>query len=319
MRHRLLVVWLFVFCGAASAGPENDALSWMNRMAGAAQKVNFSGTFSYLSGKRLETLRIAHVTGPEGDVERIETLDGNPREVIRTNSEVRCVLPDLKTVIIDRIGNRRAFPARLPVAVAALNEYYRIFRGDMSRVAGRKAQLIILEPRDNLRYGHQLWADEESGLLLKARLLDGNGELIEQFAFNEIRIGGDIDPDLLKQKYAVADDWQTVNAKGDEASADASAWQLGDMLPGYRLVSTVRRSVGAHGQSVLHMVVSDGLANISVFVEPAQSPDDSAGFMDAGSIAVYARNVAGHRLTVLGEAPNEALRRVGDSMTAANQ
>ncbi len=318
MRLGLLVVWLFAFCGSALA-TESDALSWMNRMAGAAQKVNFSGTFSYLSGKRLEALRIAHRVGPDGEVERIETLDGNPREVIRTNSEVRCVLPDLKTVIIDRIGNRRAFPARLPVAVAALNEYYRISRGDMSRVAGRKAQLIILEPKDKLRYGHQLWADVESGLLLKARLLDGNGELIEQFAFNEIRIGEDIDPVLLKQKYAVADDWQTVNAMGDEASADTAGWHLGDMLPGYRLVSTVRRSVGAQGQSVLHMVVSDGLANISVFVEPDQSNDETAGFMDAGSIAVYARNVAGHRLTVLGEAPNEALRRVGDGMSVVKQ
>ncbi|MBT0961391.1 MucB/RseB C-terminal domain-containing protein [Denitromonas sp. IR12] len=293
----------------------------MDRMASAAQKLNYSGTFSYLSGKRLEALRIAHVVGPNGEVERLETLDGNPREVIRNNSEVRCVLPDLKTVIIDRVGKRRAFPARLPMAVSALDEYYRISLGDVSRVAGRKAQLVVLEPKDTLRYGHQLWADVDSGLLLKARLVGAKGEVIEQFAFNEIHVGEAVDPSLLEQKYAVADDWQTVNAKGDEADGEAAAWRLGDVLPGYRLVSSVRRSVGAQGQSVLHMVLSDGMANISVFVEPASAggASASAGFMEAGSIAVYARNVGGQRLTVLGEAPHEALRRVGDGMTVDAQ
>lgn len=319
MRRGLLALWLLVVSSVAVGAPEHDALFWMNRMAGAAQKLNYSGTFSYLSGKRLEALRIAHAVGPDGEVERLETLDGNPREVIRNNNEVRCVLPDLKTVIIDRIGKRRAFPARLPVAVAALSEYYRISQGDISRVAGRKAQLIVLEPKDDLRYGHQLWADVDSGLLLKARLVDAKGELIEQFAFTEIHIGESVDPALLRQKYAVADDWQTVNAKGDEADGEAAAWRLGDTLPGYRLVSSVRRSVGAQGQSVLHMVLSDGLANISVFVEPATAGESSAGFMEAGSIAVYARNVAGHRLTVLGEAPHEALRRVGDGMTVVGK
>lgn len=314
-----LSLWFCLAGGGALAATDEDAVFWMNRMASASQKISFSGTFSYLSGKRLEALRIAHVVGPAGELERIETLDGNPREVIRTNGEVRCVLPDLKTVIIDRVGSRRAFPARVPVAVAALNEHYRISRGDVSRVAGRKAQLVVLEPKDSLRYGHQLWADVESGLLLKARLVDTNGELIEQFAFNEIRIGDDVDPALLRQKFAVADDWQTVDAKGDDANGAAAAWQVGDMLPGYRLVSTVRRSVGVQGQSVLHMVLSDGMANISVFVEPAAAADASTGFLETGSIAVYARHVAGHRLTVLGEAPREALRRVGDGMMAVSQ
>ena len=291
----------------ASADEGNDALQWLNRMVNAARQVDFSGTFTYISGKRLETMRIAHVSGADGEIERLETLDGSPREVIRREGEVRCVLPNLKTVIIDREASRRTFPGRLPMAVAALEEHYRIAKGSLSRVAGRQSQIVTLEPRDNLRYGHQLWADVDSGLLLKARMVDESGELIEQFAFNEVQIGGEIDPQLLQARFEAAPDWRVLNARGNDTSKQDIGWHLTDALPGYRLMSSIRREVGDRGHEALHLVYSDGLTSISVFIEPdtgATHPgSDAKGFLSAGSIGVYARSVSGQRLTVLGEAP----------------
>ncbi|MCB1959587.1 MAG: MucB/RseB C-terminal domain-containing protein [Rhodocyclaceae bacterium] len=287
-------------------------------MASAAKQLNYAGTFTYLSGQRFETMRIARASGPEGEVERLETLDGSPREVVRRDGEVRCVLPDLKTVIIDRQGRRRAFPDRLPVAVSGLEEHYRIVKGDLGRVAGRQAQAVMLEPLDNLRYGHHLWADVETGLLLKARMVDPAGGVVEQFVFSEVTVG-ELAPELFAARYTPADDWHVVNARGNEASSDDIGWSLVDMLPGYRLVSSVRRSVGEPDHDVLHLVYSDGLTHISVFVEPETGNGAvavPAGFLSAGSIGVYKRSVAGSRLMVLGEAPREALRRVADGMAA---
>ena len=308
---------------SARADDGSDALQWLNRMVSAARQVDFSGTFTYISGKRLETMRIAHVTGASGEIERLETLDGSPREVIRRQGEVRCVLPNLKTVIIDRHANRRTFPGRLPAAVATLGEHYRIAKGEISRVAGRKSQIVTLDPRDNLRYGHQFWADVESGLLLKARMVNDAGDLVEQFAFNEVQIGGDIDPKLLEARYDAAPDWRILNARGDEARDQDVGWQLTDALPGYRLMSSIRREVGDRGHEALHLVYSDGLTSISVFIEPddvAPHPgSDAKGFLSAGSIGVYARTVSGQRLTVLGEAPREALRRIGDGMAMVSR
>ncbi len=307
----------------ANAGDADDALHWLNRMVTAARQLNFSGTFTYISGERLETVRIAHVAGESGEIERLETLDGSPREVIRREGEVRCVLPKLKTVIIDRQASRRTFPGRLPMSVSTLSEHYRIAKGAESRVAGRTSQIVMLEPRDNLRYGHQLWADAESGLLLKARMVDEGGELIEQFAFNEVQIGGEIDPSLLQARYNAAPDWRILNAHGNDTKAQEIGWQLTDALPGYRLMSSIRREVGVDGHEALHLVYSDGLTSISVFIEPdtgAPHPgSDAKGFLSAGSIGVYARAVDGQRLTVLGEAPREALRRLGDGMTMVPQ
>ncbi len=307
----------------ARADDGDDALKWLNRMVTAARQVDFAGTFTYISGKRLETMRIAHVAGASGEVERLETLDGSPREVIRRHGEVRCVLPNLKTVIVDRHASRRTFPGRLPMTVATLEEHYRVGKGAISRVAGRQSQIVTLEPRDDLRYGHQLWADVESGLLLKARMVDESGEVVEQFAFNEVQIGGKIDPQLLQARYEAAPDWRILNARGNETTEQHIGWHLTDALPGYRLMSSIRREIGDRGHEALHLVYSDGLTSISVFIEPdtgAPHPgSDAKGFLSAGSIGVYARTVSGQRLTVLGEAPREALRRLGDGMAMVSQ
>ena len=318
MVRALVAIWLSLACAAGVAADDDaNALAWLERMASAAKQLNYSGTFNYLSDQRFETMRIAHAVGEKGERERLETLDGSPREVIRNDGEVRCVLPGLKTVIIDRQGGRRAFPGRLPLSVGQLGEHYRIVKGDKGRVAGRPSQIIRLEPLDDLRFGHQLWADDETGLLLKARMLDEHGKVVEQFVFNDVNIGGDVDAEMLKARYDAGDDWHVVNAHASEAATADIHWALADMVPGYRQVSVVTRAVTGESYEVLHMVYSDGLANISVFIEPERQGTpgaDTVGFLVAGSIGVYARNYAGYRLTVLGEAPPAALRRVGEGM-----
>ena len=320
--RRAIVALCLIATSLGAVADDHDAVFWLNRMVSAAKQLNYSGTFTYLSGQRFETMRVAHAVGESGEIERLETLDGSPREVIRKDGEVRCVLPDIKTVIIDRQGRRRAFPDRLPMAVGALGEHYRIIKGEISRVAGRQSQIVMLEPLDSLRYGHHLWADLETGLLLKARMVDTDGAVVEQFVFSEVSVGVRPDPSLFEMRYAAAEDWHVVNARGNETRATEIGWVLGDMLPGYRLISSVKRAVGERDHDVLHLVYSDGLTHISVFIEPeagGEAASVPSGFLSAGSIGVYKRVAAGHRLMVLGEAPREALRRVADGMTTVAQ
>src|SRR5690606_24930893 len=137
-------------------------------------------------GPIAETSRITHIVDDSGQHERLEVLDGSPRQVIRSNDEVWCVFPEHKTVIADRSGAPRSFPARLPTALNRITANYRVSTGPVSRVAGFDAQLILLDPRDELRYGHMLWADVQSGLLLKARMVDEHGTAIEQFMFSDV-------------------------------------------------------------------------------------------------------------------------------------
>jgi sigma-E factor negative regulatory protein RseB len=63
-------------------------------------------------------------------------------------------------------------------------------------------------------------------------------------------------------------------------------------------------------------VYSDGLAGISVFIEPIAGRSDAArhGIARMGAVNVYRREVADHLVTVVGEAPAASVRRVGDAV-----
>ena len=319
-----LAACVMLLPAAVMARSDDEALAWLERIAKATQELDYSGVFTYQSGSSIETSRITRMVSDGGAHERLEVLDGSPREVIRRDGEVWCVFPEQKMVIRDRSLSlqQRAFPARLPaVSYGGLAAYYDIQKGGTGRVAGHNAQMIQLDPRDELRYSHLLWAEEDSGLLLKARTVDDEGRLIEQFSFSDVQIGGDIDAGGLEPRYRKDDDWHVVSAYGNEVDADESGWIVSEPLPGYELKSVLLRPLGRNQRDVLHMVFSDGLASISVFIEPVSDEvaDEGLGPVASGAINVYRRNANGHLLTALGEVPLEALRRLGEAMEPVEQ
>ncbi|TVT54850.1 MAG: siderophore-interacting protein [Azoarcus sp. PHD] len=322
MRFWLVAVGLcsLFFQTVASAEAPSDPLSWLGKISTASQRLNYVGTFTYQSGTQIETSRIAHRANGDGEYERLEVLDGSPREVIRSAGEVRCVLPEQRTVIIDQPGSRRVFPARLPASFNGLAESYRIRKGERGRVAGYEAQSIILEPRDDMRYGHVLWAEVQTGLLLKSRMVDTRGEMIEQFTFSDLRIGGEVDSALLKPRFSQGEGWRVVSVRGEEISKADSGWQLRTPINGFLLSSVVRRSLGADRGDAVHMVFSDGLAAISVFIEPT-GPEAAAnvGASSSGAINVFKRTAGAHVVTALGEVPARAVQRLAEGIEAVSK
>lgn len=324
MRRAWLALGLLLASWGVGAESPSDPLAWLGRIATAGQRLNYSGTFTYQSGNRSETSRIAHLRDANGEFERLEALDGSPREVIRANGEVKCVLPAQKTVIIDQAGNRRAFPSRLADAWMNLSENYRIRRGEVSRVAGLEAQQIILEPKDDLRYGYLLWADVQSGLLIKSRMVNERGETIEQFAFNEVKIGGDVDKSLLQSRFSAepgAGGWQVLNARGDALRQEDSGWVVRVALPGFYQTTSVRRQLGSGSGDMVHMVFTDGLAAVSVFAEPLATAGDKAvaGPQQTGSINLFKRVVGSHLITALGEVPPRTVQRLAEAVEPARR
>lgn len=316
---RALVLLALGSClaAAAQAEPQADPISWLGRIVGAAQKLNYSGTFIYQSGGHGETSRITHVVDANGEREKLEVLDGSPREIIRNNEEVKCYLPEDKVVIIERRSQRKTFPALLPSAVNTLIEHYNIRKGEVSRVAGFDSQLIVLEPKDKLRYGHMLWADVATGLLLKARMVDEKNEPIEQFAFTQVQIGGNIDKATLKSKFGgKSADWRVQNARTSEADIDHGDWQFGAEIPGFKKSAGMKRRIQHDAPEMTHVVFSDGMAAISVFIEPIADKHEKrhSGLFSVGGINVYKRVNGDFALTILGEVPPATLKRLGDSI-----
>lgn len=294
-----------------------DAVSWLQRIAVAAQNLNFTGTFSYQTAAGAETSRITHLFDASGEHERIEVLDGSLRELVRSNDEVKCYLPDDKLIIVENRRQYKSFPALLPSAVGGLGEYYQIRKGETARVAGFESQIIILEPRDQLRYGHLLWAEIESGLLLKARTFNERNEPIEQFAFTQVQIGGTIDRASLRPKTNTANaEWRVQNARTAPARPAGGEWLFKSPPPGFKMSAGMKRRGANPGQETTHFVFSDGLASISVFIEPTAEPQ-AAGKDDAftvGAISSYKRLLGRYQLTVLGEVPHATLKRLADGV-----
>ena len=250
-----------------------------------------------------------------GEYEKLEALDGSPREVVRNNDEVQCFLPEQKLLIVDQFGARRSFPARLPPSPNALAENYRIRKGEVSRIAGMESQQIILEPRDEMRFGHHFWADVSSGLLLRARLVGEKGDSIEQFVFTEVQIGAPFDKEKVRPRFTRSADWKVVNARGNDVRVEDIGWTFRNTIPGFRQVVSVARQARKERGEAYHVVFSDGLAAISVFIEPESGKGAAqSGLSASGSFNIFRRSVADHRITVLGEVPAQALVRIADGV-----
>jgi len=307
---------LLLALSALPAWAEGDALSWLQRIHAATQKLSYTGTFVYRSGDQAETSRIIHVAGPHGVLERLETLEGQPREVVRSGDEVKCYLPGSMTVKVDKQTDHAVFPALLPANLQDIGEHYQVTKGGIERIAGFECQAIVLEPKDKMRYGHKLWADVNTGMLLKSQTVNDRNEVVEQFAFTQIALGGKINHGQLKSRFvAESRTWRIENSGAVVTSLAASGWSINPELPGFKKITEMKRTQGGSSE-IGHVVYSDGLAAVSVFIEPMANKTllPQRGLSRQGAINIYSRQIAGHLVTVVGEAPAASVRQLAESV-----
>jgi sigma-E factor negative regulatory protein RseB len=299
-----------------------EAQDWLMRIHRAAERLNYDGTFVYQHGAQLETMRIFHRADKGVVKERLISLTGPAREVIRTDEEVRCYLPDQKSVVVEhrRVG-QAAFVAIVPERLGDLEENYVIELGHKARVAGRAAQQLLIRARDDFRYGYRLWADRDTGLLLKADLTDEKGALLEQFLFTQVNIGGSIsDAALAPQTTDSSLVWYRDN--DIPLGAPVQTWQATQVPKGFKLSSTVMRRLPKGNRVVEQLVYSDSLAAVSIFVERLNDRAPSATMMDGptrvGALHAFGKTLDGHHVTVVGEVPTKTIDMIGNSLVLAS-
>ncbi len=310
MRTARAAALLLALCAGCAHAQAPEALGWLRKIHDATQKMSYSGTFVYQQGGRTETSRITRYVDPAGDIEKLEVMDGVPREIVRTKDAVRCYLPDSRVVKVDR-RTERAFPALVPERISALAAHYDISLGHTRRIAGFDCQEVMLRPKDNLRYGYRLYADVNSGMLISAVTVDAAGKNVEQFTFTQLRLGN-VTRDMVRPRHTVKA-WRVENAEA--APARLAGWGLAAELPGFHKITELKRRLG-ESRPVGQMVYSDGLAAVSVFIEPLQGRREPVrtGLASMGAINIYTREVADHMITVVGEAPALSVQRIADAV-----
>ncbi len=311
---------LFGSFGYVEAETGGDAMAWLKKIAVASRQINYAGTFVYQHGNQVETSRIAHFVDAGGEYEKLETLDGPPREIVRNNDNVTCYLPDSKSVVIEKRTALR-FPALLPGQLSGIADNYAVKKGEQDRVAGFDCQVIALEPRDNLRYGHKFCVELATGLPLRARTYSDKHEMVESFAFSQLKIGGGVTKDMLKSRFAgKSQSWRIDKSalEQNETSAD-TGWVLNNQPTGFRKLTEMKRSIAGRPVQISHIVYSDGLAAVSVFIEPMPKSPPPAGPTYQGAVNIYVRSQADQMVTVVGETPARTVKQIAESLSPRNR
>jgi sigma-E factor negative regulatory protein RseB len=291
---------------------QNEALAWLQKIASAARDLSYSGTFVYQHGEHVETSRITHYVDRFGEIEKLETLDGPKREIIRNQNEIITYYAESKEVKRERRAMRRTFPALLPEQLSSLTEFYQVRKGGQERIAGFDSQALILEPRDEYRYGHKLWAEVGSGLLLKAKMVNERHQVVEQFHFTQLTIGP-VSKDAVRPGFTVPPG--SLRPPQVEPGPADTGWVVRNHPAGFRkILEMTRARQDGHGQ-VAHLVFSDGLAAVSVFIEPLPAARKvPEGLLHQGAVHIYSRPLSDQLVTVLGETPAVTVMQIANSV-----
>ncbi len=321
MRHRQRLAFAAscLFPVLAYASDLSDIQSWLEKMQHASHTLNYEGHFVYSQADQLSVMQIVHAAGAAGERERLISLDKIGREVIRDNDKVTCILPDKKSVMVETAHHESQFPPSFPTDISSIEKVYDFKLGSQDTVAGQTVQQLVISPKDNYRYGYQLWIDNHTGLLLKRHTISENGKLVEQFMFTQINYPQSIPDEWLKattpsEGFVV----HQADASQDDDMQGLELWKATD-LPTAFTADIVRGQRRHRGKVPLeHLVYSDGIASVSVFIEDGTDQTDESNLI--GSTRMGAVNAYGHRLdhyyiTAVGEVPQVTVKRIGDSIT----
>jgi len=308
---------------ASAPGSARDARSWLLRIQEAATRQNFQGTFVISGGGNVASARMAHFCEGSNQYERIESLDGQARNVYRWNDTVHTVWPTNRVAVIEPRDPLNSFPAVLQAGDDALADWYDVQPQGADRVAGRDADVLLVRPKDAYRYGYRLWADKSSGLLLRADVLGERGQVLETSAFSDIAIGQKPQPETVLQPMKRLDGYRVVRPTTQATRLDVEGWVMRQVAPGFRLVSCVNRQMetpadaeaAGGAQRVLQAIYADGLTYVSVFVEPFRPQRHTQPMLaSVGATQTLSMRQGDWWITVVGDAPAATLKMFANGL-----
>lgn len=312
---RLLLIALLA--GNASAvSAENKIWKLLNDMNHTLETSNYQGTFVFIHDGNVETMRIVHGYSDYGVREKLVSLTGDARVVIRDQDVLTCIWPKDKLVVIEAARAGHGLPSSLLENLDELAFRYELKEAGSARIAGFNCKIVRFEPLDTYRYGHELCINTGSGMLLKSRTFDVEGETIESMMFTSFRMLESVPDSMFEHSASLKHyTWKTAGARLNGEMQPDRAWKLRNLPPGFSLSSVTRRLMSASKNPVQHIVLTDGLASVSVFISKVDDPQHIyQGAHNKGVINAYARDLNRHQITVIGEVPEGTVKSIGESI-----
>lgn len=304
----------------AEAG-QLDVHGWLERMRQATDYSTYSGTFVVTSSSGvMSRSQVWHVCSKDQQIERLEALSGTPRIVYRQNADVRTFFPQDRVVRVDTREMPRKFPRAKGIDAQSLSQSYAAELGGLQSVAGRNAALLQLRSRDALRFGYRIWLDQESGLILKWQTVTPGGKVLEQATFTELELSTPAGAAQIQNMMNDVVGYRVIHQHKFPTTLESNGWQLPVPVNGFVLLDCSQKQK-LHPQPLrtaqVQCVYSDGLASISVFLEPFNEdrhPFEGQELRVGATHTLSARVLGDSWVTIIGEVPLTTLQRFASAI-----
>ncbi|MGI9264558.1 MAG: MucB/RseB C-terminal domain-containing protein [Gammaproteobacteria bacterium] len=305
---------------SASVVAENNELQrLLENMDQAIENLNYEGTFVHIVEGKVETMYLVHQVENGKVSERLSSLDGPGREIIRNDEETTCIFADQKAVIVERREDGGPLRSAIPVYSDQIEQHYEFVMLRPVKKMNRDAVVFAIRPKDRYRFGYKLWMDKATGMPLKSQMVDLDGKVKEQLLFVSISLPDHI-PEAKLKPTIPADDftWHVQDQKRRAEERERSSnWRASNMPVGFRMTKSKVTVLAGSEAPVDHIVYSDGVASVSVFVEPSGTDDNELdGDSTIGGANAYSTRVKGYDITAVGEVPSDTVRMIARSVRA---
>ncbi len=313
---KALAVTMLLLPGIGNASSPT-AMEWIQSMSNAMRDLNYRGNFIYMHEDQLESMSISHMKDETGEKERLFSLNGEAREIIRDNKNLTCIWPSSRKVVVDSSRRNSFSPIYIPEDVAGISKLYDMKLIGKDRIADYEAVVVEIKPKDKYRYGLKFWISTENGLLLKSNLINEHDRPVEQVMFTNLELvkaGGKLD---MNEIPLINDDYTMVRYHSGENAgnvvAESFAWRVKFMPAGFKQQSVLKRRDSKSGNTSHQMVYTDGLASLSVFIEK-QAKQLHGGKTSMGAVNAFIRLMDDYAVTAIGEVPAVTVQTMAESV-----
>ena len=338
MNARAFLGALTLLAVAPVALADSQVADWLVKMSDAARTTTYQGVLIYRGDDVLDTFRVIHRNLDGKELERVTSLNGQPRDILKENDQVICLLPNDRRMSVNRPTPKGLFPKLTQQRLQQISQLYQFKDLGTARIAGRVCHGVSVTPKDEFRYGYEIWADAQTLVPLKVNMIGQNDVTLEQMMFTEVDFPASIPdvafqmPQLAQPPAAPALAKVTLPASilppppsaaaamppMEPPPSATAAWVLDQLPPGFHVTLREVRELPDHHGTVEHLLVSDGLTVISVFSAQRPNPNKALnGVSQIGAVNAYGRMVGSFHITVVGEAPPETVKMIGDNLKQA--
>ena len=302
----------------------DESSDWLVKISDAARNASYQGIIIYRGNDILETFRVAHRNQNGTELERVQSLNGEPRDILKENDKVICLLPRDRKMSVNRPTPKGLFPVLSPERLKQITGVYEFDDLGTARVAGRNCHGIAITPRDQFRYGYEIWADTQTAVPLKVNLIGRDGVTMEQMMFTEVDFPAAIpdvafempQPDGNRIQRVMRDPASVASPPAvPPAPPETMAWDVDHLPPGFHVTMRELRVLPNNGGTIEHLLISDGLSAISIFsAHRTATSKPLNGTSQIGAVNAYGRMIGTFHVTVVGEAPPETVKMIGDGL-----